>query len=85
MAVHTFNPKTLEAETTDICGLEAILVYKSSSRTARVVTLKSPVSKVKQTKKRRGEAMGSKPVSSIPLWPLHQLLLPGSHLVGSLP
>jgi hypothetical protein len=47
-----------------------------SSRTARDIQ-RNHVSKIKKRKKRKKaeQARGSKPVSSTPPWPLHQLLL----------
>jgi hypothetical protein len=49
VVAHTFNPSTWEAEAGGF-EFEASLVYKVSSRTARV-TQRNPVSK-KQTKKK---------------------------------
>ena len=40
----------------DLCELEASLVYKANSRTARTVPQKSPVSKNKQTNKKSEHA-----------------------------
>jgi hypothetical protein len=51
MVAHTFNPSTWEAEAGEISELEASLVYKVSSRTARTIQ-RNPVSKNKQTKSR---------------------------------
>ena len=46
---HAFNPSTWEAEagafTKLFCEFEASLVYKASSRIARTVTQRNPVSK----------------------------------------
>ena len=49
---HVLNPSILEAEAGDLCEFEASLVYKASSRTAKTVLQRNPVSKTnKQTKK----------------------------------
>jgi hypothetical protein len=40
--VHAFNPSTEEA---DFCDLKAILIYKGSSKTGSIVTLRNPVLK----------------------------------------
>jgi hypothetical protein len=66
-----------------ISEFEASLVYKVSSRTARA-TQRNPVSKkqnkkpnkTKKESKQAEQAMKSRPVSSTPPRPLHQLLLP---------
>lgn len=50
MAAHSFNPSTWEVEGVRLCEFEASLVYKESSRTARAVPQRNPVSK-KPTKK----------------------------------
>ena len=51
MVVYTFNPSTLEA---DLCEFEVSLVYRVSSRTARVIHRNSfCLKKLKKGKKRR--------------------------------
>jgi hypothetical protein len=59
-----------------ISEFEASLGYRVGSRTARAIQ-RNPVSKKqKNNKKKKAEqGRGSKPVSNIPPWPLHQLLL----------
>ena len=43
----------------DLCELEASLVYKVSSRTARAVTQRNPVSKEKKKRKKKERKKGS--------------------------
>jgi hypothetical protein len=51
VVVYTFNPSTLEA---DLCEFEVSLVYRVSSRTARVIHRNSfCLKKLKKGKKRR--------------------------------
>ena len=46
--MHTFNPTLRRQGQVDLSEFEASLVYKMSSRSARVVTQKIPVSKGQQ-------------------------------------
>ena len=48
--VHGFNPRSQEA---DLCEFEISLVYRESSRTARIVTQKNPVQEKKKSKKEK--------------------------------
>ena len=50
---HAFNSGTWEAEA-DLSEFEASLVYQVSSRTATIVTQRTPVLKNKQTDKQKG-------------------------------
>ena len=49
--MHAFNPSTWEAEAGGFSEFEASLVYKVSSRTARVIQ-RNPVSKKTKKKKK---------------------------------
>ena len=49
---HAFNSGTWEAEA-DLSEFEANLVYKVSSRTARIVAQRNPVLQNKQTKRKK--------------------------------
>jgi hypothetical protein len=51
MVAHAFNPSTWEAEAGGIFEFEASLVYRVSSRTARLQ--RNPVSRNQKKKKRR--------------------------------
>jgi hypothetical protein len=46
--MHAFSSSTVEQKQLDLCGSEASLVYRMSSRVARV-TQRNHVSKAKQT------------------------------------
>jgi hypothetical protein len=50
--MHAFNPRTRDAEAADLCEFEASLVYRVSSRTAKV-TQRNPVLKNKRKKKKK--------------------------------
>ena len=51
MAVHPFNPSTWEQRQGELCEFKASLVYKESSRLARAVTQRNPISKSKNKQK----------------------------------
>ncbi|KAM7333218.1 hypothetical protein ACRRTK_006538 [Alexandromys fortis] len=51
VAVHTFSPSIFEEEAGGSLEFEASLVYKVSSRTARVVSQRNPVSKTNKSNK----------------------------------
>ena len=46
VVAHAFKSRTREAEA-DLCEFEASLVYRTSSRTARTLTQRNPVSEKK--------------------------------------
>ena len=52
MVVHAFNPSTGEAETGRSLELEARLIYRVSSRTART-TQRNPISKKKKNNQKQ--------------------------------
>ena len=45
VVVHSFNPSTQKAEAEDPCEFKASLIYRASSRKARAVTQRNPISK----------------------------------------
>ena len=53
MLAHTFNPKTQEAEPSNLCDFEASLVYRVSSRLVRSVLQRNSVQKTKTKTKNR--------------------------------
>ena len=57
---HTFNPSTWEADAVrSLSEFEASLVYRASSRTARAVTQRNPIS-INQTNKQTKEPRKNK-------------------------
>ena len=72
--MHTFSPSDDRQRQVDLCEFKVRLVYKAESRTARAVTQRNPVSKIKsktkptkQTKIIRGNTHGSACVLSTAL------------------
>ena len=49
VVAYAFDPSMWETEAVDIWEFEASLVFKASSRTARSVTLRNPVSENRET------------------------------------
>lgn len=52
MMAHAFSPRTQGAEVRDLCGFEASLGYRTSSRTAKV-TERNPALKNKQNETKK--------------------------------
>lgn len=55
MVVYTFSLKFLEAEVANLCDFKVSLVYKSSRR-AREVTMRKPISENKQISKHKDDS-----------------------------
>jgi hypothetical protein len=51
MAVHVFNPRTLEAEACDLCEVKASLVSKVSVSSARALSHRENLSQKNKNKK----------------------------------
>ena len=46
VVVHAYNPSAPEQRQADLCEFKATLVYRVSSRTARAVTQRNPISEL---------------------------------------
>ena len=56
VVVHVFISSIWEEKQANLCEFEASLVYRASSRTARVVTQRNSVSKKKKNPRQHGKS-----------------------------